>query len=104
MDILDFELDDVVIFELPTAEAVAAFRDRFRPRWKGWSDADEQVWLFTARLPAEADIAGLLREAQEVLEELGLTTIRFYLDGRDYGLESARPPFSRRVDLAARSE
>jgi hypothetical protein len=98
MDILDFAFDDMAIFELPTLEDVDAFCDRFRSRWDGWSDADEEVWLFVARLPEGADVAGLLREAQELLAELGLGSIRFYLDGRIYVLEAAP------VDLAARSE
>jgi hypothetical protein len=104
MDVLDPALDDFVIFELPTVEAVDAFRVRFRPHWDAWSDAVEHGWLFTARLPANADVAGLLREAQELLEELGVPPIRFYLDGRVYALESPRSPVSRPVDLAATSE
>jgi hypothetical protein len=99
MDILDFELDDVVIFELPTTEAVHAFCNRFRPRWDGWSDADEQVWLFTARLNTEVDLAVLLREAQELVTELGLAPVRFCLDGRLYMLEPSQS--SRSADLAA---
>jgi hypothetical protein len=101
MDIPDFELDDVVIFELPTVEAVEAFRKRFRPRWDGWSDADGQVWLFTARLHPEADLAVLLREAHELSAELGLADVRFCLDGRLYVLDAPRP--RRAADLAARA-
>jgi len=99
MDILDFELDDVVIFELPTLGAVDAFRSRFRPEWDGWSDADGQLWLFTARLEAKSYLAALLREAQEVAAELGLAEVRFFLDGRIYALEAARPRGA--ADLAA---
>jgi hypothetical protein len=102
MDVLDFELDDVVMFELPSFEDAEAFRDRFRPRWDGWSDADDQVWLFAARLGEEADLATLLRQAQELVSDLGLTAVRFCLDGRVYMLEAARP--RRSEDLAARSK
>jgi hypothetical protein len=102
MDILDFELDDVVIFELPTVEAVDAFRDRFRPRWDGWSDADGEGWLFTARLEPKADLAALLRAAQELVTELGLAPVRFCLDGRVFALEASRS--SRLTDLAASSK
>lgn len=94
-------MDDVVIFELPTFEDVEAFRDRLRLRWDGWSDAAEDVCLFAARLEAEADVAVLLREAQDVVAKVGLETIRFYLDGRAYVLEAPRP--ARTADLAARS-
>src|SRR5262245_13745017 len=102
MDVLDFELDDTVIFELPTDEAAEAFRERLRPRWDGWSDADDQLWLFTARLDVDADLAALLREAQELLAELDLAAVSFWLDGRVYVLDAARPLCS--ADLAARSK
>ena len=99
MEDLDLELDDVVLFELPTHEHVEAFCDRIRPRWDGWSDRDEQAWLFAALLNDGNDLAPLLRQAQELVAELGLAAIRFGLDGRLYVLEAAR---SR--DLAARSK
>lgn len=99
MQDLDLELDDVVLFELPTHEALEAFRGRLRPRWEGWSEADEDVWLFTAQPERGGDLARLLREAQELISGLGLDTIRFWLDGRVYRLEAARP-----VDLASRSK
>lgn len=99
MDDLDFELDDSVIFELPTLQHVEAFSDRFRPRWDGWSDSDDPAWLFTAQLEKGADLAPLLREVQELIAELGLDAIRFCLDGRVYLLEAAVA-----ADLAARSK
>lgn len=89
MDDLDSGLDDALIFELPTFEDVEAFCERFRPRWEGWSHCDDQVWLFTARLDGTGDVATLLREAQELVAELGLSAIRFCLDGRVYALEAA---------------
>ncbi len=92
MDIPELELDDVVIFELPTVEVVAAFRERLRPQWDGWSDADGQLWLFTARLEENAGVAALLREAQALAAEHGVPSIRFYLDGRLYTLEAAAHP------------
>jgi hypothetical protein len=102
MEDFDFDLDDVVIFELPSFEDVEAFRERMRPRWDGWSDAVEQVSLFTARLEREADVAELLRAAQELVGMLGLESVPFYLDGRAYALEAPRP--ARTADLAARSK
>ena len=88
MDDLDRELDDTVLFELPRREDVRAFRDRLRPRWEGWSDADGEVWLFTAQLERGRDLVPLLREAQELVGELGLASIRYCLDGRVYLLEA----------------
>ena len=102
MDDPDFNLDDVVVFELPTVEDAAAFSARFSPRCDGWSQADEPVWLFAARLDTELDLAALLRDAQELVAELGLTAIRFCLDGRLYELKATKP--RREADLAASSK
>jgi hypothetical protein len=99
---MDLELDDVVVFELPTHEDVEAFRERIRPRWEGWLDADAYLWLFAAQLKNSADLAPLLREARELIAELDLDAIRFCLDGRVYLLDAARPP--RESDLATRSK
>ena len=94
---LDLELDDAVLFELATQDDVEAFRDRIRPRWGGWSDADGDLWLFTAQLENGRDLAPLLREAQELLGELGHDAIRFCLDGRIYVLDAARSPRAARL-------
>src|SRR5262249_46289433 len=88
---LDLQLDSGVLFELPSLADSDAFSARLRSRWPGWSDADEGVWLFTAELRGnEGDLAELLRTAEELLIELGLTAIRFCVDGRLYVLEPAR--------------
>jgi hypothetical protein len=92
MDDLDAQLDDVVLFELPAQEDVDAFCARLRPRWEGWSDADEDVWLFTAQLERGGDLAPLLRAAQELIAELGRDSIRFCLDGRIYLLRASVTP------------
>jgi hypothetical protein len=91
MDELDLQFSDIVLFELPSFEATQAFRTRLRPRWAGWSHEDDPVWLFAAELGAGADdLAVLLREAQDLLAELGLFAIPFVLDDRTYVLEPAR--------------
>jgi hypothetical protein len=92
MDDSNLELDEIVIFELPTFPDLEAFCERFRPRWSGWSHADEQVWLFTADLDSGGDIASLFRDAQVLLSELGVAAIRYWLDGRVYALEAAGRP------------
>jgi hypothetical protein len=89
---LDLELDDVVLFELPTQEDVEAFCARIRTRWGGWSDADEDVWLVTAELKGGGDLVPLLHQARALVSELGLPGIRYCLDGRIYVLEAARAP------------
>jgi hypothetical protein len=89
MDEFESQLDNLVIFELPAFEDVEAFCDRFRPRWSGWSLAEEDLWLFTVDLSrSEDDLPELLRGAQQLAGELGLAAVRFYLDGRAYVLEA----------------
>ena len=85
MEDLDLELDDMVLFELPTDEHVEAFRNRMRPRWEGWSDAEGDVWLFTAKFE-RGELAPLLREAEELAAELGPEAVHYWLDGRPYML------------------
>ncbi|HEX4323172.1 MAG TPA: hypothetical protein VHZ77_00920 [Gaiellaceae bacterium] len=91
MDELDLQLDEVVMFELPTLACNAAFSLRLRSRWPGWSAHDDAGWLFAAELLEDGEgMAVLLREAQDLLEELGLPSIRFCLDGGVYTLEAQR--------------
>ena len=79
------------MFELPTLACNAAFSLRLRSRWPGWSAHDDAGWLFAAELLDEGEgLAVLLREAQDLLEELGLLSIRFCLDGVVYTLEAQR--------------
>lgn len=90
MDELDLQLDDVVLFELPTHADVEAFCDRLRSNWPGWSEADGDVWLFAVDVEERPDdLASLFRTVQELVGELGLASIRFYLDSRIYHLEAA---------------
>ena len=78
----------MLFFELPALDHVEAFTERIRPRWGGWSDEDEEAWLFTAQLNG-GDLAPLLREVQELVAELGLAPIRYCVDGRIYLLDAA---------------
>jgi hypothetical protein len=96
----ELDLHDAIIFELPSSEHLRAFCARLRPRWKGWTVEDKGVWLFAARL-GRGSLASLLREAQDLLAELGVAAVGICLDGRAYQLEAAR---SRETgDLAASS-
>ena len=87
---LDLELDEIVLFELPTLECSEAFADRLRPRWQGWSAEEDAGWLFAVDLFRGGELAPLLREAQRLLEELAVPAIEFCLDGRVYTLEGRR--------------
>lgn len=96
MDEFDLQFSDVVLFELPTFEAAQAFRVRLRPRWPGWSHADEHGWLFATELRDETDdLALLLREAQQLLADLDMPASVFVLDGRSYVLEPAELVYER---------
>jgi hypothetical protein len=91
MDDRDLQLDDAVLFELPTGADADALCALLRPRWPGWSDEEDGVWLVSAQLGDGVDeLALLLREAQGLLEELGLPAIRFHLDGGLYLLRASR--------------
>jgi hypothetical protein len=96
VDELELQFSDVVLFELPTFEAAQAFRVRLRPRWPGWSHADEDGWLFATELGDESDdLALLLREAQQLLAELDMWVAVFVLDGRSYALEASEPVYEQ---------
>ena len=102
MDVLEPELSDVVLFELPTFEAAQAFRVGLRSRWPGWSHDDDPIWLFAAELGDETDgLAQLLREAQTLVADLDLPAILFTLDGRSYVLGAAEPVYERTAKQAA---
>ena len=102
MDELDLQLSEIVLFELPTFEAAQAFRVRLRQRWPGWSHDDEGLWLFAAELGDEPDsLALVLREAQDLLDDLDLLAVVFVLDGRSYVLPAGEPVYERTEKQAA---
>jgi len=102
VDVIETQLSDVVLFELPTFAAAQAFRVNLRPRWPGWSHDDDGLWLFAAEVGDETDgLAMLLRQAQELLAELDLLAIVFVLDSRSYVLPAAEPVYQRTAKQAA---
>jgi hypothetical protein len=83
------ELDDVVLFELPVYADVDELSERIRPRWRGWTRREDDLWLVTAELePDPSDLALLLREVEAFVADEGLHAIRFSLDGRFHVLEA----------------
>lgn len=84
-----YELDDLVVFELPVYADVDTLSERLRPRWRGWTRRDDDVWLVAAELqPDPADLATLLREVEAFVGDVGLLAIRFCLDGRFHVMEA----------------
>jgi hypothetical protein len=85
----DVAMSDLVLFELPSSDDVDRFCSALRPRWRGWSIDDGDIWLAAVELCGEdEDLAALLRKAQAVIAELAVPEICFSLDGRAYWLEA----------------
>jgi hypothetical protein len=90
VDDLEAQLCDVVIFELPAFEHAEAFGERFGQRWSSRSHVKAGLFLCIVDLHgSDDDLPRLLREAQELIAELGLAAVCFSLDGRVYALEAA---------------
>jgi hypothetical protein len=84
----DLAMSELVLFELPTRGDVELFCAALRPRWRGRSTVDGDVWLVTVELhPEGEDLANLLRKAEGVIADLGLDAIHFCVDDRAYCLE-----------------
>ena len=84
----DTFLSDLVLFEIPSQDEAELLRERLRPRWPGWAQRSDGLWLVAAR-PREdgGDLAALLREVETWVLERGLRVMRFHLDDRHYILE-----------------
>jgi hypothetical protein len=86
---LVYELDDLVLFELPVYADVDALSRRVRPRWRGWTRREDDLWLVAAEVDVDpADLATLLREVEAFVADEGLLAIRFCLDGRFHVMEA----------------
>jgi hypothetical protein len=84
----DLALSDYVLFLFTTRSEVDRFSAALRPRWRGWSAQDEDVWMVSAELDqGDDDLAELLRTAQAANAELARPTFVFCLDDRVYCLD-----------------
>jgi hypothetical protein len=84
----DLALSDFVLFLFSTRSEVDRFSAALRPRWRGWSAQDGDVWMVSAELGSgEDDLAHLLRQAQSANAELARATFDFCLDDRVYCLD-----------------
>jgi hypothetical protein len=83
------ELDDLVLFELPVYADVDELSERIRPRWRGWTRREDDLWLVVAEVDEDPDdLALLLREVEAFVGAEGLHAIRFCLDGRFHVMEA----------------
>jgi hypothetical protein len=84
------ELNDLLLFEIPAYADVDQLHARIRPRWRGWTTCDDDVWLVAAEVKADADdLAPLLREVEAYVAATELLAIRYWLDGRAHIMEAA---------------
>jgi hypothetical protein len=83
------ELNETLVFELPSWARARDLCVRLRPRWH--SDAYDcgDVVLVAAELRPRADDLGVLLRAVKLwASDAGMPLMRFHLDGRSYVLES----------------
>jgi hypothetical protein len=83
------ELNETLIFELPSRIQADALCERLRPRWHCDAyDCDEIVLVAAELRPHADDLGVLLRAAKLWAADSALPLMRFHLDGRSYVLES----------------
>ena len=82
-------LNDVLLFEIPSYADVDQLHARIRPRWRGWTTCEDEVWLVAAEVKADArDLAALLREVEAYVAATELLAIRYWVDGRFHIMEA----------------
>jgi len=85
----DVYLDDIVLFELPTAGFADRLLDHLGSERFGWRQPTNGVTVVGVLLTTDdLDLALLLRCVQTWLERVDLAAIRFEVDGRTYMLEA----------------
>lgn len=83
------ELNETLVFELPSWARAQDLRERLRTRWHCDSYDCGDVVLVAADLRPRADDLGvLLRTVKLWAGDAGIALMRFHLDGRSYVLES----------------
>jgi hypothetical protein len=86
------ELNDSVIFEIPTHAHAKRLVARLRESWRCDIDFDGPMWSVVAELGLDrSDLAVLLREVVGWLEVSGLGALRVRVDGREYILVAQEP-------------
>jgi hypothetical protein len=83
------ELNETLVFEVPSVTEGESLCERLRPRWHVDSYDCTDVVLVAAELrPADDDLAVLLRAVKLWALDAAVPLMRFHLDGRAYVLES----------------
>jgi predicted RNA-binding protein with EMAP domain len=90
------DLSEMALFEVPDVASSARLAGRLAGRWKVAVTAERrEVVVVLAELKSEVeDVAVLLREVEEWVEEESLSAVRYELDGRSYVLEAGEPDWS----------
>jgi len=93
------ELNETLVFELPSSARAQDLCERLRPRWHCDSYECADVVLVAAELRPRADDLGLLLRAVKLWAgDAAMALIRFHLDGRSYILESGVGPLTVESD------
>jgi hypothetical protein len=83
------ELNETLVFELPSVTQGESLCERLRPRWHVDSYDCSDVVLVAAELrPFSDDLAVLLRAVKLWALDSTVPLLRFHLDGRAYVLDS----------------
>jgi hypothetical protein len=90
------DLSETALFEVPDVASSARLAGRLAGRWNVVVTAEQQeVMVVHAELnPDVDDVAVLLREVEQWVEEESLAAVRFELDGRAYVLAAGEPEWS----------
>jgi hypothetical protein len=90
------ELDEIVLFEMPTGDDAQQLWLRLHSMRLAWLHRREDMLFVAVALRAERwDLALLLREVQNWVSDSGLSPIVFELDGRCYELRARGEALAR---------
>jgi hypothetical protein len=90
------DLSETALFEVHDVASSARLAGRLAERWKVAVTAERRdiVVVHAELKPDVEDVAALLREVEEWVEEESLSAVRFELDGRAYVLEAGEADWS----------
>ncbi len=87
-------VDDIVLFEMPSRDDATELFKGLDPDRTAWTHELGEVWLVGAELRSADDLAVLLREVERWVAVRGLGAIRFWVDERDYVMQSGEIAWS----------